>query len=905
MLKRHMLYPLCAMTAVAFAAPSSRAADPAPQRPAALTVQALPLEQVTLVEAPLSPRAEIDAQDAVDEAQGLPLRFAESYPVLITPDTDGRWEKLADGRMMWRLRIGSPDAVSLNLGFTRYHMPDGGHLFFYAADGSEVVRPFSADDNHDHGELWTPVIHHDEVIVEVTLPDESYIPQLELELGAINPGYRGFLAGPADGGERSGSCNVDVICPEGDLWRDQIKSSGVYTRNGSWTCSGAMVNNTAFDKTPYFLTANHCGISSTNAASVVVYWNYENSTCRPPGSGASGGAGDGSLSQFTSGSTLRANYSPSDFALIELSSEPPQAFEVFYSGWDRSSADFASIVAIHHPNTDEKRISFEYDPTTTTSYLGNAVPGDGTHIRITDWDLGTTEPGSSGSPIYDPAQRIVGQLHGGYASCTSQTSDWYGRVSVSWTGGGTASTRLSNWLDPLGTAPMAIDGTGLDEPPVTSNVSMQMIVDTVAQITLDGSDANMDPLDFIINTLPSSGALSDPQAGAINSVPYTLANKGQVVHYSPDSGYMGPDVFSFKVNDGKLPPDGGDSNLSYAFVTVVNTPPLIVTTSLPDGQVDEPYGPVQLDASGGEGSLVWQIVADVPYLEEDLGTSGFAESGDAQGWHADDGFWTYALPFPFPFYDGLYTSVRVWSNGFLNFGPHSGSSYANSDALLRSNRRIAPLWDDLRTNQPGEDIFIDTTGVGQVTFRFKASTYSGAHPVNVAITLHDTGVIDFHYGPGNAPITATAGISDGDDVRYTLSRHNNAADLGWANSVRFAKPDQLSPGLAMSATGQLSGTPENAGAYLPVIRVTDSLGRSDETAVPLLVVSIPGDFDGDGDVDGDDLLVFTQCLAGPMASPPLAASPPSTADCLDAFDFNVDGRVDLPDFGGLQDAATP
>ena len=56
----------------------------------------------------------------------------------------------------------------------------------------------------------------------------------------------------------------------------------------------------------YFLTADHCGINAGNAASLVTFWNYENSTCRPLGSPASGGAGDGQLTQFMTGATFRA-----------------------------------------------------------------------------------------------------------------------------------------------------------------------------------------------------------------------------------------------------------------------------------------------------------------------------------------------------------------------------------------------------------------------------------------------------------------------------------------------------------------------------------------------------------------------------------------------------------------------
>ncbi|MBD3869039.1 MAG: hypothetical protein IFK94_13025, partial [Acidobacteria bacterium] len=74
-----------------------------------------------------------------------------------------------------------------------------------------------------------------------------------------------------------------------------------------------------------------------------------------------------------------------------------------------------------------------------------------------DWDLGTTEGGSSGSPLYNQDHQVIGQLHGGYASCSSQTSDWYGKLSVSWTGGGTNATSLEPWLDHAGTGQTSVN----------------------------------------------------------------------------------------------------------------------------------------------------------------------------------------------------------------------------------------------------------------------------------------------------------------------------------------------------------------------------------------------------------------------------------------------------------------
>ena len=115
----------------------------------------------------------------------------------------------------------------------------------------------------------------------------------------------------------SGACNNDVVCPEGDPWRDEIPSVAAISTGGSLFCTGFMVNNTAQDQKPYFMTAYHCGISSGNAASLVVYWNFETSTC--------GGTPDGSLSDFQTGSFFRSRYSPSDFALVELDSAPDPA----------------------------------------------------------------------------------------------------------------------------------------------------------------------------------------------------------------------------------------------------------------------------------------------------------------------------------------------------------------------------------------------------------------------------------------------------------------------------------------------------------------------------------------------------------------------------------------------------
>ena len=172
--------------------------------------------------------------------------------------------------------------------------------------------------------------------------------------------------------------------------------------------------------------------------------------------------------------------------------------------------------------------------------------------------------------------------------------------------------------------------------------------------------------------------------------------------------------------------------------------------------------------------------------------------GTAMGWQADDAVWTLTLPFAFPLYGTNYTSVEVSSNGRLHFaGPDPASSGDNSTPVLLNNRRIAPLWDDLRTDGAGDDISVDTATAGQVTICWNATNKADGSDVNAAVTLFSDGRFRFDYGPGNRGVTPTIGVSSGDGQTYDLSSYNGQSDLHYAKS--------------------LMQRPVAAGAYLPVI----------------------------------------------------------------------------------------
>jgi hypothetical protein len=416
--------------------------------PASLGIQALadtPIATLTLAGVDPEKLLKEDALHPMANGKTGALRFALPADLQITPETHGTWKNVAGGRL-WRLKVEASGATDLNFGFGHFRLPPGAKLYVLSREQSYYQGPYTEAHAHE-GQLWTPVIPGAKGIIELFVPENAEF-QPELELVRVGRGYRNvFELGFQP---LSGSCNVDVACPLGNGWQDQIRAAAVYGTNGSTFCSGTLINNLAQDHRPFFITANHCGLNSGNASSVVVYWNFESPQC--------GQHGGGTLSDNTSGATFRGSDTQNDFALIELSSIPAADYHVYYAGWDaRPSLAPGSSIGIHHPNTDEKSISYNDDPLTT----GNSCIGSGgvnSHWIVNNWEQGTTEPGSSGSGLFDPAsKRLIGYLSGGSASCSNPSgSDCYGKLAVGFTRG------LSTWLDPNHTGTEFVDGLDSD-----------------------------------------------------------------------------------------------------------------------------------------------------------------------------------------------------------------------------------------------------------------------------------------------------------------------------------------------------------------------------------------------------------------------------------------------------------
>jgi hypothetical protein len=352
----------------------------------------------------------------------------------------GRWDTHPDGGLFCRIALRSPGAVMLSVQFDRWELNEGDLVYLYAADRSRFIGGFDASNQQEDGSMATAVLPGDEIVIEYRARTTGHRPA-QLRVASVTHGIVDIFKLLADQEEeqrdidpgfQSSPCQINVACPEAANWQDQKRSVALFLRPDGGGCSGNMLNNTQSPRKPYFQVALHC---YTNTASGwVFYFNYEAPAC----------VGTvGPSDQTVTGCTVRAADYYRDMMLVELSSDPPANYNVFYAGWDRSGATPTSSAVIQHPMYDVKKIAFNNDP--STSYT-DAI---GVQSWRGYWDQGLVQAVSSGSPLFDQNRRFVGHMYDGSQVCTTATSipTDCAKFSPMWDGP-TAAERMRDWLNP-------------------------------------------------------------------------------------------------------------------------------------------------------------------------------------------------------------------------------------------------------------------------------------------------------------------------------------------------------------------------------------------------------------------------------------------------------------------------
>jgi len=396
------------------------------------------------------------------------LSYAVEKPLDLAPDFNGQWIT-EDDLHIWRVHIISPGAYSLGVFFSEFELGPQSSLFIFDPSRTFIKGSYTSQNNKEYGAFAVGHVPGDEIIIELQVKGEME-NYGKIRIATLSHAFLPVYAEKSISNVGLGTsqpCEIDINCEEGDEWQT-IKHSICHISTGSLLCTGTLVNNTLYDAKPYILTAEHCINKEFRAQSSVLYFGYENSVC---------GINDAEKNKSISGSSLIATGDSLDFTLLKLSVRPPNDFNVYYAGWDVRKQNHLGAITLHHPNADAMKISIEYQATVDAT----SVPGDlndyiiESNYRIRKWDIGTTEGGSSGCPLFNTSKRLIGCLSGGLAACgdsigydalndrviyslNGNENDYYSKLYYDWDHYSEANKQLKKWLDPTNSGQESIGG---------------------------------------------------------------------------------------------------------------------------------------------------------------------------------------------------------------------------------------------------------------------------------------------------------------------------------------------------------------------------------------------------------------------------------------------------------------
>ncbi len=543
-------------------------------------------------------KALMDEDKINDKDKSKPWRFGHEIYVDDSANDEGEWTTLPNGDRMWRMTYKSEGAHTLNFMFDIFWIPEGATLYVYNNEKNDLIRPFTHHNNNPEDVLGTWLVNGDQAWIEYYQP-ANVKGEPKLTVGSVIHGYRTaetYQKGLND----SGSCNQDVDCditpsndPFGlDTAKENVKkASGMLVSGSNGFCSGTLVNNTNNDGTPYFMTANHCG-GGEGGWAFRFNWRSPNPSCS-----TNVNSTNGSFNQTVSGSIKRASSSQSDMELVEITDTSffNNNPDLVWAGWNRSKAQVPVVnFGIHHPRGDIQKVCREDDGAyrRVVNFFGNP----NTQMwYIDEWELGVTEPGSSGSGLFNETGHLIGMLSGGAAACSGTTNngtyDFYGRFGVAWDFGSTQSSRLQEWLDPSDTGVDVLDQfPSLETYDIDARVSAgsgnsaeSCGEDFAPQVTL------LNPGNLDLTSADVSYYLDSDPSTTVNWTGTLINNESEVIatpNYSDLS--PGSHTFTINVSNPNGTTDENTSNDSFVFNFMVS--PSFSTSSIVFNILTDDYG---------------------------------------------------------------------------------------------------------------------------------------------------------------------------------------------------------------------------------------------------------------------------------------------------------------------------
>lgn len=367
------------------------------------------------------------------------------------PHAGGVAEIAYGERLVWTARIEVAGASGIRFLLADARLPEGTRVWTYGEAGR--VRGPVGPAQVVGGRLWTPIAFADAVYLEVDVPLEVIQrgEGVEFSVDRVAEIFRLDERGVPLTGPRLQpkthtplpDCLVDGMCKDsGDLsfiedYRKSVANLFFDVGGSTFTCTGGLLN-TAEGPGQHLLTASHCFSTPASAASLDARWDHVTDECdgTDPGPGAF---------PSTTGSTLLATSSDSDFTLVEITPSLPAGR--YYLGWTAAQlADGTTLHRLHHPSDDAQHYSRG-----TVDHTGPIeCPGfERPRFLYSQLEEGGQVGGSSGSVVVIDAGggQVVGQLFGICGTNIGDRCDFDNNRTVD---GAFELTHVATreWLDP-------------------------------------------------------------------------------------------------------------------------------------------------------------------------------------------------------------------------------------------------------------------------------------------------------------------------------------------------------------------------------------------------------------------------------------------------------------------------
>jgi hypothetical protein len=381
----------------------------------------------------------------VQAAIARQIGAARVVGALATPADAARvlvWQVTASGGLAAAASFRSDGATGLRLGLEVERLPPSaqvrvrpsGSTSTETVRGDEILatlaRNWAAGDNSPAGRTyWLPAVAGEALTLEIELPPGVDAAQVEVAIPRLFHLWWTHEAVARTNdlkiGE-SGPCNLDITCSPEYGFESRAIARMEYVRDGgAFLCTGTLMADTAASGTPYFLGANHCVGDQTTASTLSTYWFYRSAACNST-------TLDPAATRVSGGATLLYASAVTDTSFMLLRGAPPVG--AVHAGSLLSPPALGTALAgLHHPAGDLLKLSLGDNPAYARCE-GTRCTADGvdaSNFLVLHWTRGTTESGSSGSPVFASvgARRyVVGQLFAGSASCTRpDANDYYGR----------------------------------------------------------------------------------------------------------------------------------------------------------------------------------------------------------------------------------------------------------------------------------------------------------------------------------------------------------------------------------------------------------------------------------------------------------------------------------------------